>query len=179
MGAVLTQVQEEREKVTSYWSWQLDKAQRKYYTTEWEALAVVSAIKEILHYLYSFHFTVIFDHNPLTSMNGMRDVGSPLARWLLLLQQSDFIVQYWPGSLNSIADALSRRQPMEEHVEGDAYSLDGPALIQQLQEEDLALSNVVKSLKENTQLQPAFARQRDKLFMDQELLRCKFCANSV
>ena len=100
----------------AYWSRQLDKSERSYSTIEREALAVVSSIKEFYPYLYGFHFRIITDHNPLTSLKGLRDVGGRLTRWILFLQQFDFIVEYKPGRLNSNADALSRIPAAEEQV---------------------------------------------------------------
>lgn len=43
-------------------------------TIEREALAVVAAVKEFYPYLYGFHFTLVTDHNPLTSLKGLHDV---------------------------------------------------------------------------------------------------------
>ena len=57
-----------------YLSRQLNKAERNYSTVEREALAVVAAVKEFYPYLYGFHFTLVTDHNPLTSLKGLNDV---------------------------------------------------------------------------------------------------------
>ena len=45
------------------------------FAVEREALA---AIKEFYPYLYEFSFTMVTDHNPLTSLKGLKDI----ARWL-------------------------------------------------------------------------------------------------
>ena len=42
-------------------------------------------------------------------------------------------------------------------VEGTAYFLDGPAMIQRMKGEDPVLSKVITSLKENTELPPPVA----------------------
>ena len=52
IGAVLSQMQEGQERVIAYWSRKLQKTERNYSTTEQEALAVVSAIKEFYPYVY-------------------------------------------------------------------------------------------------------------------------------
>ncbi|KAL5473290.1 hypothetical protein EMCRGX_G027757 [Ephydatia muelleri] len=54
IGAVLSQMQEGQERVIAYWSRKLQKTERNYSTTEREALAVVSALKEFYPYVYGF-----------------------------------------------------------------------------------------------------------------------------
>ena len=90
IGAVLSQHQNGGETVISYWSQQLTKPEQNYSTIEWEALAVVGAIKEFYPYLYGFTFKLVTDHNPLTSLRNVKDVGGCLTRWMLYLQQFDF-----------------------------------------------------------------------------------------
>ena len=79
IGGVLSQLQDGQEKVIAYWSRQLQKAERNYSTIEREALAVVGAVKEFYPYLYGFQFTLLTDHNPLTSLKGLKDTGGRLA----------------------------------------------------------------------------------------------------
>ena len=76
-----------QEKVIAYWSRQLTKAERNYSTIEREALVAVGAIKEFYPYLYGFSFKLVTDHNPLTSLKGLKDTrtGGRLAHWLLFL----------------------------------------------------------------------------------------------
>ena len=112
IGGVLSQVQGSAEKVIAYWSRQLQKAERNYSTVEREALAVVCAIKEFYPYLYAFPFTVVTDHNPLTSLKGIKDTGGRITRWLMFLQQFNFEIRYKKGSQHSNADALSRQPPI-------------------------------------------------------------------
>ena len=49
IGGVLSRVQDGQEKVIAYWSRQLQKAEWNYSTIEWEALAVVTSVKEFYH----------------------------------------------------------------------------------------------------------------------------------
>ena len=94
----------------------MSKAERNYSTIEREALAAVGAIKDFYPYLYGFPFKLITDHNPLTSLKGIKDTGGRLARWLLFLQQFDFTVEYKKGSRHINADTLSRRPPDNPEV---------------------------------------------------------------
>ena len=111
IGGVLSQLRDGQDRVIAYWSRQLSKAERNYSTIEREALAAVSAIKQFYPYLYGFSFKLITDHNPLTSLKGLKDTGGRLARWSLFLQQFNFTVEYKKGSRHSNADTLSRRPP--------------------------------------------------------------------
>eukprot|EP00731_Ephydatia_muelleri_P020689 Em0013g416a len=108
IGAVLSQVQGGTERVIAYWSRKLQKAERNYSTTEREALAVVASLKEFYPYVYGFPCKLITDHNPLTSLKGIKDVVGRLTRWLLFLQQFNLDFQYKPGRLHTNADTLSR-----------------------------------------------------------------------
>ena len=83
-------------------------AERNYSTTEKEALAAVSAVKEFYPYLYGFPFKIITDHNPLTSLKGLKDVDGRLTRWTLFLQQFNFEFEYRPGRSVGHADTMSR-----------------------------------------------------------------------
>ena len=72
VGAVLSQVKDGRECIVAYWSHQLQKVECNCSTTEREVLAIVSAIKEFYPYLYRFRFTLVTDHNPLTTLKGVK-----------------------------------------------------------------------------------------------------------
>ena len=78
VGAVLSQICNGKEHVIAYSSHQLTKAERGYSTIEKEALAAVVAIKEFYPYLCGFKFELVTDHNPLTSLKALKDVGGRL-----------------------------------------------------------------------------------------------------
>ena len=112
----MSQEQQGEEKVIAYWSRQLSKAERNYSTIEREALAVVAAIKEFFPYLYGKAFTLLTDHNPLTSLRGLKDTEGRLTRWLLFLQQFDITIKNRSGKSNANAEGMSRRRPAAEKV---------------------------------------------------------------
>ena len=151
IGGVLSQVQKGSEKVIAYWSRQLQKAERNYSTVEREALAVVCAIKEFYPYLYGFPFTVITDHNPLTSLKGIKDTGGRLTRWLMFLQQFNFEIKYKKGSQHSNADALSRQPPIST-LTCDSTLLASTAELIQSQQEDPRLSLIRDHVEQGTPL---------------------------
>ena len=102
----MSQEVEGEEKVIAFWSRQLNKAERNYSNVEREALALVAAIKEFFPYLYGKSFMLLTDHNPLTSLRGLKDTGGRLARWLLFLQQFDITIKYRAGRSNGNANAM-------------------------------------------------------------------------
>ena len=153
VGGVLSQVQDGHERVLAYWSRQLQKAERHYSTIEREALAIVSAVKEFYPYLYGFPFRLLTDHNPLTSLKGMKDTGGRLTRWLLFLQQFNFTVEYKKGVSHTNADALSRRPPSEPSpiatITTDMCPTSTDMLIR-AQQEDPQLVHLRQHLEKNT-----------------------------
>ena len=65
---------------------------------------MVGTVKKFYLYLYGFHFQLLMDHNPLTSLKILKDTGGCVTRWLLFLQQFDFTIGYKKGTGNSNAD---------------------------------------------------------------------------
>ena len=99
IGAVLSQVQNNKERVISYDSKKLDKRQQRYSVTRRELLLQT-------------------DHGSLRWLFGFKDPQGHLARWLESLSQYDFDIQHRPGLKHQNADALSRKdddQPLCQH----------------------------------------------------------------
>jgi len=107
--AVLSQKQDGVEKVISYFSRVLNRAERNYYVTRRELLSIIESIKAFHHYLYGRKFLVRTDHASLKWLLSFKDVKGQLARWIEKLQQYDFEVTYRKGKLHANADGLSRR----------------------------------------------------------------------
>ena len=108
IGAVLSQVQDGEERVISYASKVLNKAQRNYCVTRRELLAIVEFVKQYHHYLYGAEFLVRTDHAALYWLLRKKDPEGQMARWISLLQAYNMVVQHRPGVKHSNADALSR-----------------------------------------------------------------------
>ena len=184
IGAVLSQVQGGTERVIAYWSRKLQKAERNYSTTEREALAVVASLKEFYPYVYGFPCKLITDHNPLTSLKGIKDVGGRLTRWLLFLQQFKLDFQYKPGRLHTNADTLSRIPSRDNTVAAieELISEDTLHTFLKAQEEDPALGKVIEALKNGTAVPSSTVPGLKKTFLQDGLLCRKFrasCSDSV
>ncbi|XP_011858923.1 PREDICTED: uncharacterized protein LOC105556439 [Vollenhovia emeryi] len=109
IGAVLSQKQEEKERVIAYFSHVLNKAERNYCVTRRELLAIVEAIKFFRHYLLGRKFLIRTDHFSLKWLMSFRDLEGQLARWLERLQRFEFEIIYRKGCSHGNADGLSRR----------------------------------------------------------------------
>lgn len=150
IGGILSQNQEGRERVIAYWSRQLQKSERNYSTIEREALAVISAVKEFYPYLYGFNFTLVTDHNPLTTLKALKDVGGRLARWMLFLQQFSFEFQYKPGSQHTNADCMSRIPPLQKPQVAAVTSQADPFTITDIKEaqsQDKTITDAMNALR--------------------------------
>ena len=113
LGAVLSQVQDGREKVIAYFSKTMTKVERRYCVTRKELLAVVSSVKLFQHYLYGRRFLVRSDHGALRWLLNFRNPVGQVARWLAVLGTYDFEIQHRAGVSHGNADGLSRR-PCQE-----------------------------------------------------------------
>ena len=109
LGAVLSQKDEKgREVVVEYASRKLNKYEQKYPITKQECLAVKWAINYFHQYLIGKQFRVIMDHSALKTLMTIQVPKGRRARWIMDLENYDFIIEHRVGKSNANADALSR-----------------------------------------------------------------------
>jgi hypothetical protein len=84
---------------------------------EWELVGLVQAVRHWRPYLWGRHFIVRTDHYALKFMLDQRLSTVPQHQLVSKLFGYDFSVHYRPGSLNVVADALSRRGDAEVALE--------------------------------------------------------------
>jgi hypothetical protein len=90
IGAVLSQVQNDNEKVIAYAGRTLKQNEINYCITRKELLAVVVFLKQFRQYLLGRHFVVRTDHSALTWLKRTSEPIGQNARWLELLEEYSF-----------------------------------------------------------------------------------------
>ena len=108
IGAVLSQVQDGKERVIAYGSRCLDKPERNYCVTRREMLAVVYFTKYFKHYLLGRGFKLRTDHGSLTWLQNFKDPDGQIHRWIQQLSQFHMKIEHRPGNRHGNADAMSR-----------------------------------------------------------------------
>lgn len=154
LGAVLIQMKDHTERIIAYGAKSLTDTEKRYCTTEKEALAIVWGVEKFRMYLLGLEFELETDHRALESI--FRPSSKPPARierWVLRLQTYQFVVKYRKGSDN-IADPLSRLsydspKPFDEESDTFVNMIMTSAAID-MNELELAAENdqIMKMLKE-------------------------------
>lgn len=117
IGAVLSQLQHDpddpskppTEKVIAYSSKMMSKCERNYCITRKELLSIVYHVNHFRMYLLGTEkFLIKSDHKCLKSLINFKDVSSQLARWLELLSQFNYEIEFVPGTKIKQADFMSR-----------------------------------------------------------------------
>ena len=108
VGAVLMQKEMEGLKPIGYFSKKLNQCEKKYSCTDKEALGIVKATRFFHHYLWNKPFSIITDHQPLTSVFKKKTHSPRMSRYMLEMRDYTFTIIYKRGAINYVPDALSR-----------------------------------------------------------------------
>ncbi|KAK3102361.1 hypothetical protein FSP39_010822 [Pinctada imbricata] len=133
VGAVLSQVQEDAERVISYMSIAMNVHERSYCITRKELLAVITALRSFHSYLYGQEVLLRTDNSAVSWMKNLKRPTGQTARWLEELGTYNLQVIHRPGKSHSNADALSRR-PCKSCERQE--SINQEAIIQESAEEE-------------------------------------------
>ena len=110
IGAVLEQEDEATKSIkpVAYYSQKLQGAQLNYPTHEKELYAIIRALLTWKHYVEGRRFLICTDHHSINYLKTQPHLSKRQARWVELMAEFDFDIQYKPGRTNIVADALSR-----------------------------------------------------------------------
>ena len=109
IGAVLSQVQGDREVVIAYASRSLSNAERNYDTTKKELLAVMFGLRAYRQYLLGRKFIVRTDHSAVQWLRKTPEPMAQLARCLSYIEQFDFDIKHRAGAGHGNADGHACR----------------------------------------------------------------------
>ena len=116
-----------KDQPIAYASKQLTLAERNYTTTERECLAMVFSVKKFCHYLMCKLVFFFVDNIAIKLLVSKAELSGKLARWILLLEEFDYTVEYKPGRMYLQADHLSRlsdemgENPVDDRLVDDSF----------------------------------------------------------
>jgi transposase InsO family protein len=115
MGAVLSQIQNNKEVVIAYASKKFTKSEKAYCVTRKELLAVHTFTLQYRHYLLGKTFTIRTDHKALIwMMDWKKPNTTQYCSWIADLEIFDFEIKHRPGVEHTNADSLSRQFSCEQ-----------------------------------------------------------------
>jgi hypothetical protein len=88
-------------------------AERNYHIYDKKLLALYAFIEHDAHLLRGIEFTANTDHRALEHLMSQEVLRGRQIRWMMVLQEYHFKIAYHPGSLNTVADWLTRNPSME------------------------------------------------------------------
>lgn len=109
-GAILLQRNSEDQLLhpVYYASGKTTLAEEKYTSYELEVLAIVRALKRFRVYLLGIPFKIVTDCQAFALTMAKKDLCVRVARWALLLEEFQYVVEHRPGKSMAHVDALSR-----------------------------------------------------------------------
>ena len=107
-------------RILGYHSSTLDAAQKRYCATEMECWAAISAMRKFHVYVKGApQVFLISDHEPLQWLRKQKDPRGKFARWILELEQYNYVFNHKPGKEIAGPDALSRIETSKEPTDGN------------------------------------------------------------
>jgi hypothetical protein len=110
VGAVQGQRDGDEEYMVACASRSLNEHEKRYTPWKGELLAAVWGMKTFRHYLagHPKPFRLVVDHRPLLGLLTTAEPNCQQVRWLMAVQDHDFVVEHRAGVKHTNADALSR-----------------------------------------------------------------------
>ena len=140
-------------KVVAYASRQLKPHEKNYPTHDLELVAIVFALKIWRHHLYGEKCFIYTDHKSLKYLPSQKEFNLRQHRWMELIKDYDFQINYHPGKTNVVADFLSRKsiktlRALNAHL---SLSDDGAMVAELIAKSDL-LNRVLEAQKNDEKI---------------------------
>lgn len=153
IGAILMQrVNLDKLHPIVYYSRQTSSDESKLHSYELETLAVVCALNRFRVYVLGKTFKVVTDCAAIRSTMIKKDLIPRVARWYILMQEYDFIVEHRDGAKMSHVDALSRNPGIAECQDEirvvDIMAIDDDAWLRTVQEQDSEIQRIINILSD-------------------------------
>ena len=95
--------------MVAYASRQLKPHEKNYPTHDLELATIVFALKIWRHYLYGEKCFIYTDHKSLKYLPSHQELNLRQRRWMELIKDYDYVIDYHLGKANVVAEALSRK----------------------------------------------------------------------
>ena len=83
--------------------------EKNYPTYDLELATIVFALKIWRHYLYGKSFDLFLDHKNMKYLFSHKELNMRQRKWIELLKDYDFSLQYHLGKANVVSDVLSQK----------------------------------------------------------------------
>ena len=93
----------------AYESRKLNETERRYTVQEKEMTAIIHCLRVWRHYLLGTKFIIMTDNVATSYFQTQKKLSSKQARWQDFLAEFDYVMEYKPGRVNVVADALRRK----------------------------------------------------------------------
>ena len=114
-----------KDQPIAYTNKQLTPAEMNYSTTERKCLAMMFLVKKFRHYLMCNLVVFFVNHMVIKYLVNKAELSGRLVRWVFLLEEFDYTVEYKPDRIHLQADHLSRlleqigKSPVDDRLVDD------------------------------------------------------------
>ena len=122
VAAVLSQIQDNEEKVLAYASRVYNDAEKNYCISRRELLGLIYGLTQFRQYLLGRHIIVRTDHAPLLALTRSTKPSSQMCRWQDIIQDYNLEIQHRPGLRHGNADGLSRSICKQCNLSSDMHA---------------------------------------------------------
>ena len=148
--------------MVAYASRQLNPHGKNYPTHDLELAAIIFGLKIWRHYLYGEKCFIYTDHKSLKYLPSQRELNLRQRRWIELIKDYDYMIDYHPGKANVVADALSRKTVQTLRALNAQLSLtDDGIVVEELIARPEMLNLVLEAQKKDEKIAATVSQIRD------------------